>query len=104
MLKSNKELKYAGARFRREIKELIEHLKQESSQINFVKCIKPNKTKTPFGWEPYLVYNQIKYQSIPESVKIRQDNYPIRIAFKKFCDDFHFVGYLQHEPIDQGLR
>ncbi|XP_020611353.1 unconventional myosin-XV-like isoform X2 [Orbicella faveolata] len=50
----------------------------------FVRCIKPNSTKTAGKFEIPLVVEQLRYCGIVETVKIRKAGYPIRYLYADF--------------------
>lgn len=79
--------KFLTAKFRRQIKDLMEEL--NSSDCHFIRCIKPNEQKQKNSFQGQLVLQQIRYLGILDSIKIRKESFPVRIPFKKFFQKYY---------------
>lgn len=55
---------------------------------HFVRCIKPNMTKSPNNWDAPIAQKQLNYTGVLETTKIRQNGYPLRVTFEDFCDRY----------------
>lgn len=55
---------------------------------HFVRCIKPNMTKTAKEFDAPMVQKQLNYTGVLETTKIRQNGYPLRLTFGEFCDRY----------------
>mmetsp|Transcript_36118 Transcript_36118/g.108458 ORF Transcript_36118/g.108458 Transcript_36118/m.108458 type:complete len:237 (-) Transcript_36118:195-905(-) len=55
---------------------------------HFVRCIKPNMTKSPRTWDGPIAEKQLNYTGVLETTKIRQNGYPLRVTFEDFCDRY----------------
>jgi alpha-tubulin suppressor-like RCC1 family protein len=78
----NKQYRLLGARFRRQMTLLLDEFKK--AECHFVKCIKPNDNKFPYTFTQRIVFEQIHYFGILDSIEIRRKGYPIRISHSKF--------------------
>ncbi|XP_075265474.1 unconventional myosin-XV-like isoform X2 [Convolutriloba macropyga] len=54
----------------------------------FVRCIKPNNTKTYAEFDRQLVVAQLNYLGVLETIKIRKLGYPIRLYFAAFINRY----------------
>lgn len=83
--------KFLGYKFRQEMQSLMDELL--SCECNFVRCIKPNETKTKNFWVPELALTQIRYLGILDSINVRRESLPVRRKF----DDF----YQRYQDLDE---
>jgi hypothetical protein len=58
---------------------------------HFVRCIKPNMTKSAKVWDAEIAQKQLNYTGVLETTKIRQNGYPLRVTFEDFCDRYRDV-------------
>lgn len=54
----------------------------EACQPFFVRCIKPNESKSPLLIERELCVRQLRYSGMMETIRIRRAGYPIRHSFQ----------------------
>ena len=54
----------------------------------FVRCIKPNTSKTAMLFEEQVVMDQLRYTGMLETIRIRKCGYPIRIKFPVFIQRY----------------
>ena len=78
--------KYLGAKFRFQIKNLMNEL--NSSDCHFVRCLKPNEMKKKMFFVPKLTLQQIRYLGVLDSIRIRKESYPIRKVYKNFINTY----------------
>lgn len=83
---SSKDNKFLGAKFRKQMKDLMAEL--NSCEVHFIRCIKPNEEKQKRLFVPFLALNQIRYLGVLESIKIRKDSYPIRRPYSVFFEKY----------------
>ena len=57
----------------------------------FVRCIKPNNDKAAMMFEVPIVYSQLRYSGMLETIRIRKMGYPVRLRFQLFADRFHVL-------------
>ncbi|KAK6169157.1 hypothetical protein SNE40_020262 [Patella caerulea] len=54
----------------------------------FVRCIKPNTTKTPMKFDDNVILTQLQYTGMMETVRIRKMGFPIRVKFPHFIERY----------------
>jgi len=52
--------------------------------LNRYRCIKPNAEKAASSFNAQMVIQQLRYTGVLETVKIRKQGYPARLAFSDF--------------------
>lgn len=78
-----------SAAFKYSLEALMEMLNVATP--HFVRCIKPNMTKSAGVFDGPLVQKQLNYTGVLETTKIRQNGYPLRVTFEDFCDRYRDV-------------
>ncbi|XP_064096637.1 unconventional myosin-XV-like isoform X2 [Macrobrachium nipponense] len=75
-----------AARFNDSLTHLIEGM----SKCNpwFVRCIKPNNEKAPLKLDMPCVLEQLRYSGMLETIKIRQQGFPVRMRFLRFAERY----------------
>jgi hypothetical protein len=58
----------------------------EDSNPHFVRCIKPNETKSSSIFNEDLVLQQLRYSGVLEAIQIRKKGYPARRLHKEFVN------------------
>src|SRR5262249_28666776 len=71
-----------GRKFNRQLAQLMRTLKQTSP--HFIRCIKPNSTKSPHNFDSPLVLTQMRYGGLFEPLRIRRLRFPFRKARAEF--------------------
>lgn len=74
--------KYLGGKFRTNLASLVEDLKL--CKCHYVRCIKSNEEKKPNLFMEKIVYNQVLYLGILETIRLRQEGYSVRMKFPQF--------------------
>ena len=99
--KKSKDDKYLGAKFRKQIKELMTEL--NSCECHFVRCIKPNSLKVKHNVMQFMTLQQIQCMGILDTLKIRKESYPVRRPYNQFFEQFGELSskhssktYVQH--------
>jgi myosin-3 len=75
-----------SAAFKGSLEALMEMLNLATP--HFVRCIKPNMTKSAKTWDGPVTQKQLNYTGVLETTKIRQNGYPLRVTFEDFCDRY----------------
>uniref|UniRef100_H2YRX1 Myosin VIIA n=1 Tax=Ciona savignyi TaxID=51511 RepID=H2YRX1_CIOSA len=72
--------------FKKSLDSLMRTL--SACQPFFVRCIKPNETKSAHNFDRELVARQLRYSGMMETIRIRRAGYPIRYSFSEFIDRY----------------
>ena len=75
-----------GKQFRGQLKELMGQLNRTSP--HYIRCIKPNDSKTPLKFIPRNCYEQLTYSGVFEAVAIRKQGFPFRLRHKEFAERY----------------
>ncbi|KAI9209768.1 P-loop containing nucleoside triphosphate hydrolase protein [Polychytrium aggregatum] len=76
-----------GSIFKASLVQLMETIR--STQVHYIRCIKPNSTKTPFGFEPQMVLQQLRACGVLETIRISCAGYPSKYTFQEFADRYY---------------
>lgn len=88
--KAHKVRKFLSAKFRKEMNELVDGLLSRSEQL-FIRCIKSNGNKKPMEIEQEIVYSQIKYLGILDTIQIKKMGYCIKIKYEDMDKRFYWI-------------
>ncbi|XP_062455597.1 myosin-IIIb-like isoform X2 [Rhea pennata] len=75
-----------GAQFRHSLMVLMERM--YSANPHFVRCIKPNSQKEPGVVDSQVVLQQLRYNGLLETVRIRRDGFSWRPSFEEFAERY----------------
>ncbi|OCU02869.1 myosin-IIIb [Xenopus laevis] len=75
-----------GAQFRHSLAVLME--KMYAAEPHFIRCIKPNSLNEPSLLETQTVLNQLRYNGLMETLRIRRDGFSWRPSFQDFVRRF----------------
>ena len=89
-----------SAVFKNSLLDLMQ--KMLSAKPHFVRCIKPNTTKTPGAFSDDHVNKQLLYAGVIETTRIRRDGYSMRMTFEDFIKTYHSIGLACHEVPDMN--
>uniref|UniRef100_A0A671MHS7 Myosin-IIIb-like n=1 Tax=Sinocyclocheilus anshuiensis TaxID=1608454 RepID=A0A671MHS7_9TELE len=73
-----------GAQFKHSLAVLME--KMFAASPHFVRCIKPNRSKQPDQLDSKLVMDQLRYNGLMETIRIRRDGFSWRPKFREFAE------------------
>ncbi|TPX37698.1 hypothetical protein SmJEL517_g00731 [Synchytrium microbalum] len=79
----------AGAQFRTQVGALVTSLM--SSVPYYIRCIKPNATKSAKRFDQDLVVVQVQYLGLLENVKVRRAGYAFRRSFNLFLQRYKML-------------
>lgn len=88
--KRTKKSKLAGELYVQQVCSLTELL--SIGDQHFIRCMKPNETKTPFGFEDERVRHQIQYLGLLENIKIRRAGYAYSHNYAVFFERYRFLS------------
>jgi myosin heavy subunit len=72
------------------------------SEPHFIKCVKPNSTKSSTKLEPPLVLEQLRYSGILEAVVVRKQGFPTRRTHEDFRGDYWALVKLDRMDVKQN--
>ncbi|XP_069061831.1 myosin-IIIb-like [Pleurodeles waltl] len=78
-----------GAQFRHSLSVLME--KMFSANPHFIRCIKPNSNKEAGVLDSKMVLEQLRYNGLQETIRIRRDGFPWRPAFQDFAERYSIL-------------
>ncbi|KAJ3833808.1 P-loop containing nucleoside triphosphate hydrolase protein [Lentinula raphanica] len=77
--------------FKSSLLTLTEALQQTS--VHYIRCIKPNETKTPWAFDGSLVAAQLRACGVLETIRITSEGYPTRWTYGDFAERFVDIRY-----------
>lgn len=96
-----KKEKYLGGKFRVDMNNLANAL--GACARHYIRCLKPNEEKRKNYFVPFFSLQQIKYMGILDTIKIRQEGYPIKKTLHEFYlryeDAIDFKGKLFYTKV-----
>lgn len=75
-----------GTQFRASMQQLMANLLAKNP--HYIRCIKPNSTKTPSKFDNELVLHQARYLGLLENVRVRRAGFCFRQRFDKFIERY----------------
>jgi myosin heavy subunit len=84
-----------ASQFKNQLNQLIKTL--SASNPSFIRCIKPNTSKSPMEFNSLDVQNQLRCAGLLECIRIRKAGYSVRRNFKEFLGKY---GILYSEPCE----
>ncbi|XP_062334016.1 myosin-IIIa [Osmerus eperlanus] len=78
-----------GAQFKHSLAVLME--KMFAANPHFVRCIKPNGSKLPDEVDSKLVMDQLRYNGLMETIRIRRDGFCWRPTFQEFAKRYNIL-------------
>ena len=71
----------AGFKIKQSIADLVAELSK--CKMHYIRCIKPNDTKSPMSFDSERVMHQVKYLGLLENTRIRRAGYAYRETYEK---------------------
>ncbi|KAI9312548.1 P-loop containing nucleoside triphosphate hydrolase protein [Zopfochytrium polystomum] len=78
-----------GTIFKASLVKLMATLR--TTQVHYIRCIKPNQAKTAFGFEPQMVLSQLRACGVLETIRISCAGYPSRWTYQEFADRYYLL-------------
>ncbi|KAG5495704.1 hypothetical protein GH5_03369 [Leishmania sp. Ghana 2012 LV757] len=76
-------------RFQRQLTGLRSEL--ESTETQFIRCIKPNTEASPSFLENLLVGSQLESAGVLQTIALKRQGYPVRRPLEQFCKYFYVI-------------
>ena len=67
----------------------------------YVRCIKPNMTKSSNCYDEKLVLDQLKYLGMLEIIRIRKQGFPVHHTFEEFMTRYSCMVRGKRMPADK---
>ncbi|XP_067668007.1 unconventional myosin-XVI-like isoform X2 [Haliotis asinina] len=78
--------------FKNSLTEMMAKL--QSCEPHFIRCIRPNETRSALGFNTEYVKAQLLYTGVLETVRIRKHGYSLRISFTSFLTRYNSIDIL----------
>ncbi|XP_063281182.1 unconventional myosin-Ia isoform X1 [Prinia subflava] len=92
----------AGFQFKSSVAMLMKNL--YSKNPNYIRCIKPNDTKSAMVFTPELVLAQVRYLGLLENVRVRRAGYAFRQLYGPFLQRYKMLNPRTWPRWDGGDR
>ncbi|KAH9127251.1 hypothetical protein AeMF1_002429 [Aphanomyces euteiches] len=79
-----------GTQFKSQLNALMEDIRR--THVQYVRCIKPNATKSPLVFAKQRVTSQLQCAGVVEAVKISRSAFPNRLTQDHCLDRFHMLS------------
>ncbi|KAG5496448.1 hypothetical protein JKF63_02750 [Porcisia hertigi] len=76
-------------RFQQQLANLRTEL--ESTETQFIRCIKPNMEASPAFLENLLVGAQLESAGVLQTIALKRQGYPVRRMLEEFCNYFYLI-------------
>ncbi|XP_072920381.1 myosin-IIIa isoform X1 [Hemitrygon akajei] len=86
-----------GAQFRHSLAVLME--KMISANPHFIRCVKPNINKLPDQLDVKVFMDQLRYNGLLETIRIRRDGYSWRPFFEEFVKKYGVLLITPNVPL-----
>ncbi|KAG5461940.1 MAG: P-loop containing nucleoside triphosphate hydrolase protein, partial [Olpidium bornovanus] len=90
-----------GLVFKSSLISLMDRIK--STNVHYIRCIKPNDTKEPWGFSAPTVLNQLRACGVLETIRISCAGYPSRWTFAEFVDRYYLLVHSSQWTSDPKL-
>ncbi|KAI9141921.1 putative class V myosin [Paraphysoderma sedebokerense] len=78
-----------GSVFKASLNELMTTI--NSTNVSYIRCIKPNSSKTPFSFDAPMVLSQLRACGVLETIRISTLGFPGRWSFEEFADRYYLL-------------
>ncbi|OLY78766.1 Myosin-2 [Smittium mucronatum] len=78
-----------GTVFRQSLNQLMKTIGETNT--HYIRCIKPNESKTPWGFDPVMVLSQLRACGVLETIRISCAGYPSRLIKPDFLARYNIL-------------
>lgn len=78
-----------GSKFKGSLIELMKTI--NSSNVHYIRCIKPNEQKLAWEFDPNMVLSQLRACGVLETIKISCAGFPSKMTYPEFADSFNVL-------------
>ncbi|KAH3682256.1 hypothetical protein WICPIJ_006766 [Wickerhamomyces pijperi] len=78
-----------GSIFKNSLIELMSTI--NSTNVHYIRCIKPNEEKTAWKFDPLMVLSQLRACGVLETIKISCAGFPSRWTYEEFASRYHIL-------------
>jgi len=78
-----------GGQFRNQLSDLMQKL--NTTDPHYVRCVKPNSSKSPEEFNSVMSLEQLRYAGVFEAISIRQQGFPFRYDHEEFIRRFKCI-------------
>ncbi|KAJ3067495.1 Myosin type-2 heavy chain 1 [Podochytrium sp. JEL0797] len=83
-----------GSMFKASLQDLMDTVRRTES--HYIRCIKPNASKTPFEFQGAMVLSQLQACGVLETIKISNAGYPNKLSYHEFASRYCILVPSQH--------
>lgn len=83
-----------GSQFKSSLGALMDTI--NSTEVHYIRCIKPNDVKVAWEVEPQNVLGQLRACGVLETIRISCAGYPSRWTFADFVERYYLVTHSKH--------
>lgn len=78
-----------GSKFKGSLIDLMKTI--NSSNVHYIRCIKPNEEKNAWEFDPNMVLSQLRACGVLETIKISCAGFPSKMSYPEFADAFNVL-------------
>jgi myosin V len=78
-----------GSKFKGSLIELMTTI--NSSNVHYIRCIKPNEEKKAWEFDPNMVLSQLRACGVLETIKISCAGFPSKMSYPEFAESFNVL-------------
>lgn len=90
-----------ASQFRSSLQNLVSDLEQTSP--HYIRCVKPNLSKTANSFDAGEVLRQLRYAGMMEAIRIRREGYALREAHESFYNRFNILLDVKDRKEGEGI-
>lgn len=98
----HKKEKYLGGKFRSDMDNLAKALGE--CVRHYIRCLKPNEAKKKNFFVPWFSLLQIKYMGILDTIRVRQEGYPVIKTYFEYYMKYEDVIEFSGKPFYKEVR